>query len=397
MSRGDAPWRVVRVSVTGTSHHAQKLPCQDASYDAVRDDFCVVAVADGVGSARYSEVGAKTAVESATTFLVEHYVPNLDKIGWRQLMQEAATHALEEIRLISTKREHELRSYASTLLLAVVDRQRVVAFHVGDGAIVALVDDKLVALTVPQKGEFANEVFPLTKPGAIDNAQFHYGDRSPNALALFTDGIESLAMDMATRVPHERFFLPIFERARDVQSDKLREEIRLLFEQKAAQRSDDDMTLAIVVPEKPRARTAEDNREIRAPKPDRADEPSSNTAPPSRKDVEHRLPPPIRSDRGAPLRHVMVPVGRRRDDPEDGLVPLGIPRTNLPVPNRVNRILAALSGLFIVEHIVIFMLWSYDVFNIGPPAIPTAKSATVTHPGPTAQPQPKSLPEKPPP
>ncbi|MFN2251134.1 MAG: protein phosphatase 2C domain-containing protein, partial [Anaerolineae bacterium] len=58
------PWRVVAASVTGTSHAARGVDCQDAHAYVVRPDgTLILAVADGAGSADQSADGARIAVE----------------------------------------------------------------------------------------------------------------------------------------------------------------------------------------------------------------------------------------------------------------------------------------------------------------------------------------------
>jgi serine/threonine protein phosphatase PrpC len=60
-------WRAVGTSVAGTSHAELNIPCQDYSaYQRVvigSTPALVIAIADGAGSARLSQVGAREAVE----------------------------------------------------------------------------------------------------------------------------------------------------------------------------------------------------------------------------------------------------------------------------------------------------------------------------------------------
>ena len=57
-------WRVVGVSVVGTSHLDRAVPCQDAHrYQVLSGGELLVAVADGAGSAARAEAGASRAVE----------------------------------------------------------------------------------------------------------------------------------------------------------------------------------------------------------------------------------------------------------------------------------------------------------------------------------------------
>ena len=53
-------WRVVAAAVQGVSHQRLDLPCQDAlGYLVLPSGTLVVALADGAGSAQYSDQGAR--------------------------------------------------------------------------------------------------------------------------------------------------------------------------------------------------------------------------------------------------------------------------------------------------------------------------------------------------
>ncbi|MDC0741584.1 PP2C family serine/threonine-protein phosphatase [Polyangium mundeleinium] len=244
-----AAWRVTRVSVAGTSHIARGVPCQDASYHDVNGDLCVIAVADGVGSAPRSEDGARVASEMAVRFLIEKAVArDASEAEWRALLQEAAERALLEVRALAERETEELRAFASTLLIVAATGESAAAFQVGDGAIVALFGTAdLQALTLPKKGEYANEVLPLTSRGALESAQFTFVPQSPTAVAAFTDGLEALALSLPRGEPYDRFFLPIFDLGARVDETKLAAEIGELFEQRVKKRSDDDLTLAVAI------------------------------------------------------------------------------------------------------------------------------------------------------
>ena len=57
-------------SVRGPMHYENGLPCQDASaFDIIHPHSVVIAVADGLGSAARSDVGAEAAVRGGCAYL----------------------------------------------------------------------------------------------------------------------------------------------------------------------------------------------------------------------------------------------------------------------------------------------------------------------------------------
>jgi serine/threonine protein phosphatase PrpC len=59
------PWRIVGVSVPGTSHTKLEMSCQDSNLSEILPSgLLVAAVADGAGSAVHSELGSQLAVKA---------------------------------------------------------------------------------------------------------------------------------------------------------------------------------------------------------------------------------------------------------------------------------------------------------------------------------------------
>jgi len=125
--------------------------------------------------------------------------------------------ALRDVRAELGRRAEEMSSqmsdFACTMLAAVVADDAAVFLQIGDGAIVyrcAGEDASWRLALSPQRGEFANETVFVTRSDA---------DRRISALrvsghvlefALMTDGVEFLAVQQATGVPHTRFFEHVF-------------------------------------------------------------------------------------------------------------------------------------------------------------------------------------------
>ena len=67
------PWKATGKSVIGTLHQKHNLPCQDYNdYNLLHQSEIIVgAVADGSGSAKYAEDGAKITVETFITQITQ--------------------------------------------------------------------------------------------------------------------------------------------------------------------------------------------------------------------------------------------------------------------------------------------------------------------------------------
>lgn len=70
-------WKTLCQSVVGSFHVQTGLPCQDyGAYKLLGQDVLIGAVADGAGSAKHSDLGAKITVKAALQFLEENLKKN---------------------------------------------------------------------------------------------------------------------------------------------------------------------------------------------------------------------------------------------------------------------------------------------------------------------------------
>lgn len=207
-------WVVVAASVQGTSHLKIPLPCQDAhAYRALDDAILVAAVADGLGSARYAEAGAQLAASQAVSYVEQSLaaaVPG-DEAAWVQLARDSFLAACARLETEAQTNQAAVRDYATTLILAILTPGWLVTGHIGDGAVVADLEDSGLALVSrPQNEEYANVTYPLTMADMLTVAEFKASPVQVKALALMTDGMQHVSIHTADNTPHPPFFAPLF-------------------------------------------------------------------------------------------------------------------------------------------------------------------------------------------
>jgi hypothetical protein len=242
-----AAWRVIGASVRGTSHARGDVACQDAhAWRRLPGGALAVAVADGAGSAAHAEAGACAAAAAAVDTLFAAAGTANDG-GWTAALDAALAAALAAVQAAAAARGVEPRELGTTLIACVLAADSVTVAQVGDGAVIAAQDDGMRALTVPASGEFANETVFLTSPGAVAGAQRAAWRGSARHLAVFTDGLQGLALKHPGRTPHEPFFAPLFAFAAQA-ADARDAEAQLadfLSGPRVTARSDDDITLVL--------------------------------------------------------------------------------------------------------------------------------------------------------
>lgn len=217
-----ANYHIAAASRRGRSHeHAGSFRDDDFSICNIdQSNWSVLAVADGAGSALYSREGSRIAVQTVSTILEEHIRQNIDQFDvWLDNWQEHTTEsteksaqqqiytsfyevfyratmeAIENIERVAKHHSVPAKTFATTLLVAVVKHYKnkvfVCTFWIGDGAIAVYSHKKMRLMGTPDGGEFAGQTRFLDKS---ITAQF---DKRVNigffddmqAVILMTDGI----------------------------------------------------------------------------------------------------------------------------------------------------------------------------------------------------------------
>ncbi|MBM4038362.1 MAG: protein phosphatase 2C domain-containing protein [Planctomycetes bacterium] len=251
-AQDSSPWRVVAASVCGSGHEKAQAPCQDAhAWRVFREQgVLVAAVADGAGAAELAALGAAAASQAALEAVCRGLSALLppDESAWEDLLRGATTEALEAVRREAGARGVPQSALATTLALLVATPHLAAAAQVGDGAVVAAArDGNAVALTTPDIGEYLNETTFLISPNALDRMQFRLLPEPVQHVAVFTDGLEMLALKMPEAAPHGPFFAPLFRFVGQSQDpEAARAELEAFLRcPRVRQRTDDDVTLLL--------------------------------------------------------------------------------------------------------------------------------------------------------
>ena len=215
-------------SKRGRSHANEGKPRDDdfKFFHSDENDWYVIAVADGAGSAKYSRKGSQiacdTVIEHCKTQLsnseqFENAIASLnlnqEDAAARKLVGDhiynivgtAAFKAHKAIDEEADKKGVASKLYATTLLLAIAKKFEfgwfVATFWVGDGAICLYTEDnnsenpEAVLLGIPDEGEYAGQTRFLTMPEIFKDSTAFYQRlrfrivKDFTALMLMTDGV----------------------------------------------------------------------------------------------------------------------------------------------------------------------------------------------------------------
>lgn len=176
-------------SIQGKSHITKNVVCQDANIiKQLSNGAYLAAVADGVGSAKCSDVGSKIAVEKIAEYCKNFIKSNINYDFAAEVLRNGYEYAFDAIREYVTKVGDRIEDYDTTLSVVIYDGKKVVYGHAGDGGIIVrLVDGRFVPITERQKGEDGISVRPLR--AGVNSWEFGVLEKDVMAVLLATDGM----------------------------------------------------------------------------------------------------------------------------------------------------------------------------------------------------------------
>jgi hypothetical protein len=235
-------WKLVYGSVTGTSHVHSGQPCQDYCAGRVAGSTLFAACADGAGSAELSHLGSKAAVER---FLEE--AASLESALTREQFEIWVNAARDRVLEMAAANETTPRQLACTLLAAIVGENWAAFAQIGDGVIVFDGPEGYEFAFWPDNGEYANTTWFLTEDDYRANLRIEIVDRRVTELAILTDGLQMLALDLGQSKAHDRFFAPLFRTVKNGPDEEtLRGSLLEFMDSKRVNdRTDDDKTLLL--------------------------------------------------------------------------------------------------------------------------------------------------------
>jgi hypothetical protein len=245
-------WRHIAQSLQGSSHIADGTSCQDSNgvrlFGEDEASTLVACVADGAGSAKYSDVGSSLAC----TAILENAASHFGEFGgFGNFDRDDALRWCDDIRMriqaAAVERDCAIRDLATTLSAVIAAPNSTAFFQIGDGGIILRTHGVYGVVFWPQSGEYANSTNFLTSDDFRDKLEFLAVRGRCNDVALLTDGLERLALRFNQQTPHVPFFEPLFKALRSAADlASLSEGLRsFLGSDSVQQRSDDDKTLIL--------------------------------------------------------------------------------------------------------------------------------------------------------
>ena len=217
-------WKIIGQSVIGTSHLQNGKNCEDAGGCRVvrlanGDDALVCFASDGAGSAAYAGEASVAAVSAAYDFaeallldgreLTDAHLVALGEYIYDRLVELAAATDVPK------------NEFSCTLLGCIITPARSAFVQIGDGAIVR--NDGSGHFTQvwwPYNGEYQNSTAFIIDDPNLALLQYKVIDEPVTEVAIFTDGLQQLALNHVSMAVHQPFFANLFPALRRAENEE---------------------------------------------------------------------------------------------------------------------------------------------------------------------------------
>lgn len=201
-------WKSCGVRAQGKDHIASGVTCQDNVAELAQNGVHAIALSDGGGSRKYSEVGSEHATKAACALLCARFdeiyarLEEIDAAG-AQAPRKLLALRLEILDVVlgalraQVTAERTMRDFGCTLQFAAVKDGRYIVGHVGDGVIAGLyqrgLSRRVQVLSHPENGDNPNVTFFITDHDAKDHLRMGHGEcRQLEGILMMSDGPEEV-------------------------------------------------------------------------------------------------------------------------------------------------------------------------------------------------------------
>ncbi len=197
------------MSIVGSSHVGKNTPCQDSHrYELLANGWMAIAVADGVGSAKHSEVASKMACDTFIETCKAYITQETQRSELIDIIQKAYKAADQQIKDHVFQIDDIITDYDTTLSTVIYDGRHIVYGHSGDGGIVVLTTSgDYIKVTQPQKADDGICVVPLR----AGEAHWEFGECATEvaSVLLATDGVYDTFMPYLLRGQPVELYVPL--------------------------------------------------------------------------------------------------------------------------------------------------------------------------------------------
>lgn len=191
-------WKCISHAMTGASHVSVEKGCEDIVLSSLSEDAAILVLTDGAGSAAFAKEGAKTAAKACMRCLKRLGI-SIFQLPEETIKSRMITSVTRSLNEVARKKKVGVKDLSSTLLFLITDSRDYIYGHIGDGVIGGTVGEESLVISLPERGEFANNTFFTTSPEKKKHLRIHRGQvGGADSFFLMSDGSADCLFDPRT-------------------------------------------------------------------------------------------------------------------------------------------------------------------------------------------------------
>ena len=183
----NAKFFIYSASVAGPSHKQANIPCQDSCAIVRTGKYMILAVADGVGSMKYSDQGSKLAANVSIQYCSHKLCDDMSETEILDLLKDSVSAARQSIAEKAKEDGNPIIEYETTLTIALYDGKQLYYAQIGDSGMVALTKDGIFRKVTSQHRDEYGRVYSISfADEKLETGRF---SEAVSSVVLATDGI----------------------------------------------------------------------------------------------------------------------------------------------------------------------------------------------------------------
>ncbi|TQR34428.1 protein phosphatase 2C domain-containing protein [Campylobacter sp. MIT 99-7217] len=239
-------WHIIHTAQRGRGHIKEKLPCQDKTHYTSSKKFTCIALADGAGSAKLSQLGARKNVIKICKVLKDNFTSFLNEENALKVKEELIKSLSEDLNSLANKLNCDLKDLASTLLFVACNQKDFIIGHIGDGLIAYIKEGQIKPASKEDKEDFVNSTNFVSSKNVLSKFKLIKGKLDKiDAFILMSDG----AQESLFRKKDEKFalFLEKLFKLQRKRGEKVAQKIlEKVFKNKIIKATKDDCSLIMM-------------------------------------------------------------------------------------------------------------------------------------------------------
>lgn len=160
---GENILNIIQYLGRGRLHEKKEIPCQDYADYYISDrkgdiSNIIMAVSDGCSASKYADIAAFTNVNAVIKLFkkmgLDDFLANSYEKQKETILKTCITELSKEAKRLGS---HNASDFCATLVFAVMDKEKVLIGHIGDGAAYCFDRNQdLIYASTPQNGEESN-------------------------------------------------------------------------------------------------------------------------------------------------------------------------------------------------------------------------------------------------